>query len=519
MANHKIIPMTDDARFCGEVCIDGRMKIQGIYDIAGTYLAHYSVSRQKETAAYCLRGTVSLRGADNTVLKMTDNNGKITEARLPIAMRSTDTEEIKREIAEKARKLYAVFAGSGKNDSTYVPIAQMSFAVILRTYGEEYAQAKSPGNCTRQKDRLHNLRDVAAGITETPYEKISQRQLAELCADFGATWYEKIREAELFMNYTIDRRKYEQISNPFARYRAARKKPRNAGRLQNHALSTDVLSREEQQKTVELVLQNIGEDDYAGIGLLLGTGLNAKQVVELRYGDIREDPDNKGILIVDYYRPELAGSMHDFSFVLSRLGERIYRERKAILEKDGLSPKEIAERYILTNTATQPYRADKLGAACRNILHNCGVGFSRMAELHTQTEGAGVRLLRNTYGLRLKEDGGLEKDPALLKYMLHSRPDGTQGVYYRSFTDIHARRYQAIVHRRIQWMSEKRSSMLTTVDMGDAGEKRKTQKTIKLKDDEKTVEARIRIRLQPGQSVRIRSGFGVCVKWEAEAST
>ena len=512
--------MTDDARYYGEVNIDGKKKIRGTYDIGGTYLAHYSIARQKETAAYCLRGTVSLRGADNSVLKMDNGKGKTVEARLPITLQSTDTEAIKREIAEKAKKLYAKFYGRGKDcNSAYLAVGRMRFAEIIHMYGEEYAQTRSPGSKNRQKDRLRDLREVAASLADTPYEKVSQRHIAEMCVDFGDAWYDKIREAELFMNYVIDRRKHEQIANPFKKFRAQRKKPKNAARLQNHAVSTDVLSREEQEKTVELVLRNIGEADYAGIGLLLGTGLNAKQVTELRYGNVYEDPENKGTLIAEYYRPELVGSMHDFSFVLSGLAERIYRERKAMLEKEGLSPEEIAGRYILSNTAAQTYRADRLSAACRNILHSCGVGFSRMVALYTQTEGAGVRLLRNTYGLRLKEDGGLEKDSAMLKYMLHSRPDGTQGVYYRSFTDIHARRYQAVVHKRIHWMPQNRSSTLTTVDVGDAGKKRQTQKTIKLRDDEKTVEARIRIRLQPGQSVRIESGYGVCVKWETEADT
>ena len=46
MPNHKIIPMTDDARFHGGVNIGDMQKISGYYDISGPYLAHYSLCRQ-----------------------------------------------------------------------------------------------------------------------------------------------------------------------------------------------------------------------------------------------------------------------------------------------------------------------------------------------------------------------------------------------------------------------------------------------------------------------------------------
>ena len=510
MANHKTILTTDRARFHGEVDISGKQKIHGYYDVAGPCLAHYSISRQRETAAFRLRGTISFRGADNAVLRMKGADGKTAEARLHIAMQSTEAEDIKREIAEKAQKLYAKFSGSGKAGSAYIPISQMSFAETVHAYGEEYAQARSPGSGNRRKDRLHDLLDVAAGLAATSCEKVSQRQISELCEQLGDPWYDKIREADMFMAYVAERRKYEQVPNPFAKFREAHARPRNTKHLQSAAVSADVLSRAEQDKVVELVLNNLGEPDYAGIGLLLGTGLEAKRVVALRYGDLHEDSDNKGILIMDYYRPELVGSMHDFSFVLSALAERICLERRAMLVQEGLALDEIAGRFILTNSE-KPYRADNLTAACRNILHSCGVGYAQLAGLATNTEGAGVRLLRSTYALRLEEDGGLGKDLGLHQFMTHKRPDSTQGTYYRSFTDVYARRCQAIAHRRIQWWPEKRASKFTSAD-----KEKKVSQTIRLKDGEKTVKATMRIELQAGETIQVTSDYGILTGWHAE---
>ena len=111
-----------------------------------------------------------------------------------------------------------------------------------------------------------------------------------------------------------------------------------------------VLSRDELDQVVALVLDHLGDPDYVGIGLLLGTGLEAKQVAALRYGDIYEDPDNKGSLILDYHQPELSGSMHDFSFVLSTFAAHIYCKRRKMLEGKCLSPEEIADRCIVTNS-------------------------------------------------------------------------------------------------------------------------------------------------------------------------
>ena len=510
MVNYNNIPLTDDSLFHGGVDIGDAHRIKGFYDIFELFTVHYSLCRQRETASSSLRDTVSLRDSQNTVVHMTDDEGKVAYASLPIAPKSTDPEEVKREIAEKAQILHTRFVGTGKAAGAYIPIEQLSFAEVINMYGAEYAQARSPHNDRRQKDRLDLLRHVAEGFAAIPCAKITQRQIGEFCEQLGETWYNKIREADFLMAYVAERRKYEQIVNPFALYRESHAVSRNTQRLQKSAVSTDVLSRDEVEQVVALVLEHLGDPDYVGIGLLLGTGLEAKRVVALRYGDIREDPDNKGCLILNYYRPELAGSMHNFSFVLSSLAAHICRERRKMLAAEGLSPEAIANRYVVTNSDAL-YPADKLTAACRNILHNCGVGYAQLAGLTSNTEGAGVRLLRSTYAQRLKEDGGLCKDPALHQFMVHQRPDGTQGAYYRSYTDPYARRCQAIAHRRIPWWNKKMDSKVTIVADG-----RQSEQTIHLKDDEKTVKAVVRIALKAGQTVQIASGYGICTKWSAE---
>lgn len=429
MLTGKDLPITDTSRFLGDVDIGNMRKITGYYNTHGLYLAHYSVSRQKDTAAYCLRGTVSLRDPKNAVLKMKDDAGKEIYASLPIVPESVDPEEVKREIAEKAQTLCARFSAREKADSASIPVIQMTFAQIVNAYGTEYAQARSPSSDSRQKERLSTLRKVADGLSAMPFKMIEQHQIAE--------------------------------------------------------------------------------PDYAGIGLLLGTGLKAKQVMALKYGDIQEDPDNKGSLILPYFRPELAGSMHDFSFVLSTLAQRICHERRAMLEEEGLTPAEIADRYITTNSE-KPYSAGKLTAECHNILHNCGVGFEQLAGL-SGTEGAGVRLLRNTYGLRLREDGGLCEDLALPQFAQHRRPDSTQGLFYRSFTDPYSHRCQEIAHQRIQWFPPKMGSTLTAKDRVH-----RSKKTVHLKDGEKTVAATVRIKLQAGETVQVLSNYGIRTKWSAE---
>ena len=145
------------------------------------------------------------------------------------------------------------------------------------------------------------------------------------------------------------------------------------------------------------------------------------------------------------------------------------------------------------------------------MLHNCGVGFAQLAGLTSSTEGAGVRLLRSTYAQLLEKDGGLCADPTLLQYMTHRRPDGTQGVFYRGFTDPYARRCQAIAHRHIPWKNEKMTSKFTAVAGG-----RQSVQTVNLEDDEKTVTATVRIALKPGETVRLSSNYGICTKWSAE---
>lgn len=300
MSNYNHIPLTDDSRFSGGVDIGDAQKIKGYYEIFEQFPVHYSLCRQEKTAPYPLCGTVSLRDSQDSVLHMKDSDGKEVPARLRITTKSTDPKEVKREIAEKAQILHTRFVGTGKAAGAYIPIEQLSFAEVINMYGAEYAQARSPHNDRRQKDWLDLLRHVAEGFAAIPCAKITQRQIGEFCEQLGETWYNKIREADFLMAYVAERRKYEQIANPFALYRESHAVSRNTQRLQQSAVSTDVLSRDEVEQFVALVLEHLGDPDYVGIGLLLGTGLEAKQVAALKHGNIYEDPDNKGSLILDY---------------------------------------------------------------------------------------------------------------------------------------------------------------------------------------------------------------------------
>lgn len=302
MSNYNHIPLTDDSRFSGGVDIGDAQKIKGYYEIFEQFPVHYSLCRQEKTAPYPLCGTVSLRDSQDSVLHMKDSDGKEVPARLRITTKSTDPKEVKREIAEKAQILHTRFVGTGKAAGAYIPIEQLSFAEVINMYGAEYAQARSPHNDRRQKDWLDLLRHVAEGFAAIPCAKITQRQIGEFCEQLGETWYNKIREADFLMAYVAERRKYEQIANPFALYRESHAVSRNTQRLQQSAVSTDVLSRDEVEQFVALVLEHLGDPDYVGIGLLLGTGLEAKQVAALKHGNIYEDPDNKGSLILDYAR-------------------------------------------------------------------------------------------------------------------------------------------------------------------------------------------------------------------------
>lgn len=50
MLTGKDVSITDTSRFWGDVDIENMPKITGYYNTHGQYLAHYSVSRQKDTA-------------------------------------------------------------------------------------------------------------------------------------------------------------------------------------------------------------------------------------------------------------------------------------------------------------------------------------------------------------------------------------------------------------------------------------------------------------------------------------
>ncbi len=235
---------------------------------------------------------------------------------------------------------------------------------------------------------------------------------------------------------------------------------------------------------------------------LVASGFEPKDALQKTWEDItfHRSADRAWIR---HDRPELAGSIHDFSRPLAPESARFLRKVRDYLHKnygddylawpivfDELPPK------TEVNTKT-------LTGAIRNLLIRAGVPNKMFDSGKYSRESVAVKLLHNTYEQQLRFVCGLNFDDDTREYLLGNSLRSSTFASYVSHTDPVAQEY---LHTALQPMSVPSRYAAPRLPQSSPG------RTIQAYSPDMTnqrVHVTAHIRLRPGENMTIRCPHGV----------
>lgn len=526
----------EDSQFAGSLAPDSDGKIRGEYQIKGCRaIFSYSLTMQKETADYQLRGTVSLKNPDtghvmqkHGQLKREINKRRLERGQIPysgdhpdegaargsVRVKSLEPNAIKQAIHNVSMRLYDTFVLDLEDGSKkHQPVENMTFSYAVKLYADDYTYTRSK-NAKSQRGHYLQLKKVGEMLGPLKISQISQNTIKDLCNQLGSTWRKYIVEARSFLNFIIAVKKESECDNKFFDYlnghpTLVRKAAKN---LQKKAVVTDILSMEEERQLNYSILENIEQSAYIGITLIKEGHLSATQACVLTWEQILFPPEAPDTVFVALRRDDTAGATHDYTFPLFPFGAQIIKKRYAFL-MERLPESKVKKAPVVSdeNDYLKAMAPQTLTTLCRNILQSTGNGYAKMAGLKGLEQSSGIQLLHNTYGYRLRVVCKLNSDPAIINFQEHRvLTNSVQADCYRSFTDASARYFLLTALQRDRRFKENRLRKRTISHKKENGQK---QITLKPPMETKKSIVSVDATLNPGDKIWIRVPHGCKVSW------
>lgn len=215
-------------------------------------------------------------------------------------------------------------------------------------------------------------------------------------------------------------------------------------RLQREAAATDVLPAEYEAVLDSRCWQELGQPMEALTVLLKESGLSAKEVCALQWGNLLLDDANLERVFVRYRRDDLASYTHNYTFPLSPYGALYVNAWRAYLAESCIAERLSDTAYIVSQDrfGQRAFASSELITHIRTTVSAYTIGYAGRIKLEGMTSAMGVQLLRNTRRNHLIEDCALRDDPGALAFLMHQSMTGqVQSDSYRSFTDPTGQQY------------------------------------------------------------------------------
>lgn len=534
----------DISCFHGDNSLDENGRMTGIYELEKGTFTKYSLSLQKPTAQYLVRGSISLLDpSTGTVMKVKNRKGITTkpskysetdsaaqkdnadedsigkkkaviqDARITVLLKTDSPDALRKAIAEKSKDLnnrYLLLLLDSKEKS--VPTDQMTLSTAILLLGDKYVQ-KCSSSAGMQHTRKLRLNRMAKLLPSKELGKLTLTAVRVACDELGGKWRTYVKEACDFLDYIFKMRRDAFGYNIFHEYlvRNPTVAKRNIQRLQKNAANSDILSQEEEKKLNQIISDGVSNGALIGILLVKEACFSAAEACALTWKDVLPIENAPDALIICYHRAEIAGATHDYSFPIVGFAVRILLKRKSWLIEQGFSEREILSLHVASSEQNPsiPLEPKALTAACRNLLHNAGVGYAELAGLQSYRQGAGITLLHKTFQHRVEDICCLKHDPAAVSFLQHkSLVNMLQANHYRCFTDATARNYLMTALRRDKrFENERRHANCVRKKKQGIGE----QITVYPESSKYRTHAVFRIHLKPGQMVELSSPHGCFV--------
>ena len=156
------------------------------------------------------------------------------------------------------------------------------------------------------------------------------------------------------------------------------------------------------------------------------SGLSAKDVCALQWGDLLLDDADLERVFVRYRRDDLASYTHNYTFPLSPYGALYVNAWRAYLAESCIAERLSDTAYIVSQDrfGQWAFASSELITHIRTTVSAYTIGYAGRIKLEGMTSAMGVQLLRNTRGKHLVEDCGLRDDPGALAFLMHQSMTG-----------------------------------------------------------------------------------------------
>lgn len=437
-------------------------------------------------AGYLARGTIGLLDPQTGHLLQTRTNSKerkfsdaaTLELYVPYPRPGETQEQIIRrtvmkrteDLVKRYRHVLNMSLREGKS------LSEMSLSTAVELYAADYVNDQS-SSAEIRKTYYSQLRKLSATFEDKKLKDLTSGNFKDFCdAHQHKNGLEYIKRLYHFLT-TIAHQ--EGVECPARKKLEGyiRRQERDADatnrHLQREAAATDILPAEYEAVLDSRCWQELGQPMEALTVLLKESGLSAKEVCALQWGDLLMDDADHERVFVRYRRDDLASYTHNYTFPLSPYGALYVNAWRAYLAENCPAERLTDNAYVVSQdeSGEKAFSSSELIAHIRTTVSAYTVGYAGRIKLEGMTSAMGVQLLRNTRKNHLIEDCGLRDDPGALAFLMHQSMTGqVQSDSYRSFTDPTGQQYLYSKLRRDRHgcpASEKENTRTSIVQLPD----------------------------------------------------
>ena len=409
------------------------------------------------SAGYLARGTIGLLDPQTGHLLQTHTNSKerrfsdaaTLELYVPYPRPGETQEQIihrtvmKRteDLLKRYRHVLNTSFREGKS------LDEISLSTAVELYAADYVNDQS-SSAEIRKTYYNQLRELAIFFESKKLKDLTSKDFKDFCdAHQRKNGLEYIKRLCHFLMTVSQREGVEcPAKKKLEEYIRRQERDTDATNrcLQREAATTDVLPVEYEAALDDRCWRELGQPMEALSVLLKESGLSAKEVCALQWGDLLLDDADHERVFVRYRRDDLASYTHNYTFPLSPYGALYVNAWRAYLEKKCPAERLADSAYIVSQDelGQKEFASGELITYIRTTVSAYTIGYAGRIKLEGMASALGVQLFRNTRRNHLIEDCGLRDDPGALAFLMHQSMTGqVQSDSYRSFTDTTGQQY------------------------------------------------------------------------------
>lgn len=409
-----------------------------VFDYRPGIKIHFTLN-PAHAAGYLSRGTIGLLDPQTGHLLQTHTDSKshrfsdaaTLELYIPCPRQGETQEQvIRRTVKKRTEDLikkyrYALNINPREGKS----LAEMSLRTAIELYATDYVNDES-GSSELRKTYYSQLRKLAAAFEGKKLKDLTSGDFRNFCdAHQRKNGLEYVKRLYSFLT-TIAHREGVECPAKKKLEEYIRRQEHNTDttnrRLQREAAATDVLPAEYEAVLDSRCWQELGQPMEALTVLLKESGLSAKEVCALQWGDLLLDDADLERVFVRYRRDDLSSYTHDYTFPLSPYGASYINAWRDCLAQGCPAERLADSAYVVSQDAVgqKAISPSELTNYIRSTVGAYTIGYAGRIKLEGMASAMGVQLLRNTRGRHLVEDCGLRDDPGALAFLMHQSMTG-----------------------------------------------------------------------------------------------